>query len=347
MTGTIDTAVGPVPVVPARLTRRDWLGTIKVRSAIGRMHYTVCPGLYALGRPDGESPVLATANYKLSFDSLRAALPDRNAWILVLDTFGINVWCAAGKGTFGTEELVRQVSGCNLARLVTHRTLVLPQLGAPGITAHAVRRATGFTPRYGPVEARDLPRYLDAGMKADQEMRTKRFPLRERAVLIPVELAGTLPWVLPACAALFLLGGLWGTGGYPQDAVHYGLFGTLAVLAGVLGGAVLSPLLLPWLPGRAFAVKGLLPGLALAPLVSGLFRMITGLAPGLLLQTAGALATVAIASFLSMNFTGASTYTSLSGVRKEMRIAAPVQIVSLAGGLALWFLTRFTAQALG
>ena len=69
------------------------------------MNYKVDPGLYALGAPDADSPVLVSANFKMSFDLLREALPGRNAWILVLDTDGINVWCAAGKGTFGTEEL--------------------------------------------------------------------------------------------------------------------------------------------------------------------------------------------------------------------------------------------------
>ena len=44
----------------------------------------------------------------------------------------------------------------------------------------------------------------------------------------------------------------------------------------------------------------------------------------------------AVASFLAMNFTGASTYTSLSGVRREMRIAVPLQIVGAAAGLGLW-----------
>ena len=66
------------------------------------MNYKVDPGLYAIGNPNERSPVLVTANYKMSFDNLREALPGRDAWILVLDTRGINVWCAAGKGTFGT-----------------------------------------------------------------------------------------------------------------------------------------------------------------------------------------------------------------------------------------------------
>ena len=67
-----------------------------VRWSIGRNNYKIEPGIYALGSPDKNSEVLVTANYKLSFDTLRKNLTGLNVWILVLDTKGINVWCAAG-----------------------------------------------------------------------------------------------------------------------------------------------------------------------------------------------------------------------------------------------------------
>ncbi|MBW2172684.1 MAG: acetyl-CoA synthase subunit gamma, partial [Deltaproteobacteria bacterium] len=102
----MQTPAGKVPQVLSSLTPADHWGTIKARWGVGRMKYTVDPGLYALGSPDAQAPVFVTANYKMSFDRLREAVPGRDAWILVLDTEGINVWCAAGKGTFGTQELV-------------------------------------------------------------------------------------------------------------------------------------------------------------------------------------------------------------------------------------------------
>jgi len=43
-----------------------------------------------------------------------------------------------------------------------------------------------------------------------------------------------------------------------------------------------------------------------------------------------------LASFLAMNFTGSTTYTSLSGVVKEMWIAVPAQIIS--AGLEILFM---------
>nr|NIO11254.1 carbon monoxide dehydrogenase [Deltaproteobacteria bacterium] len=75
------------------------------RWGIKRNQHLVEPGLYALGNPTKDSPVFVTANYTLSFDSLRSALVGIDGYIMVLDTKGINVWCAAGKGTFGTDEL--------------------------------------------------------------------------------------------------------------------------------------------------------------------------------------------------------------------------------------------------
>jgi acetyl-CoA decarbonylase/synthase complex subunit gamma len=49
----------------------------------------------------------------------------------------------------------------------------------------------------------------------------------------------------------------------------------------------------------------------------------------------------AISSFLAMNFTGSSTYTSLSGVKKEMKISVPFQIGFAFIGLVLQIVVKF------
>ena len=136
-----------------------------------RAWHRVEPGLYRLGNPTPESAVFVTGNYTLSFDALRSALAGVDAFILVLDTFGVNVWCAAGKGTFGTKELIHRVQDTKLSEVVTHRILILPQLGAPGVAAHEVKKATGFRVEYGPIRADDLPEYLKT-RKATPEMRS-------------------------------------------------------------------------------------------------------------------------------------------------------------------------------
>jgi len=109
--------------------RKDLAGRWKARWGIGRMNYTIEPGLYAVGNPESSSPVFISANYKMSFDYLRKDLNSVDGWILVLDTKGINVWCAAGKGTFGTDELVNRIAIVRLGDIVRHRELIVPQLG--------------------------------------------------------------------------------------------------------------------------------------------------------------------------------------------------------------------------
>lgn len=324
-TGRTNTPAGDVPLVSTRLNFADRVGAMKMRFGIGRTIYTIPPGLYGAGRPDAQSPVCVTANYKMSFDRVRQALDGLDGWILVLDTRGINVWCAAGKGTFGTEELVRRIESSGLAGVVSHRKLILPQLGAPGIAAHEITKQTKFHVVYGPVYAEDIPEFIRAGMKTIPAMRKVRFGVLDRLVLTPVELAGIVRhW------AFLLLLGLWilrilGARFIPIDFP--------AVLAAVIVGAVLVPILLPWIPGRAFAWKGWLLGFLLAAVICAI--------KGLPTTNAGWAATLsyffvlpAISGFLAMNFTGSSPITSLSGVVKEMRTAVPLIALSAVLGVA-------------
>lgn len=341
VTGSVEGPSGGIPRVSSALARSDRWGSIKARWGVGRMDYAVDPGLYALGSPDAGSPVLVTANYKMTFDHLREALPGRNTWILVLDTMGINVWCAAGKGTFGTEELLYRIEAAGLKEVVKHRDLILPQLGAPGVSAHLVRKSLGFKVHYGPVLARDLPAYLDAGLRATAAMRRKEFPLRERAVLIPIELVAALKPSLVIIPLLLFISGFGGGRGFVDNVIRDGLFSLTAFLLALFSGAVLTPLLLPWLPGRAFSVKGLAAGLAVSVLLFLAWGGDAGSARDLLLRLAWLLLIPAFSAFLAMNFTGASTYTSLSGVKREMRWALPLEICAGLLGFAVLLFSRF------
>jgi len=342
--GSILTQVGPVPQVSSSLAWADRFGALKARWGMGRMHYTVEPGLYALGEPDEKSPVLVTANYKMSFDKLREALPGLNLWLLVLDTKGINVWCASGKGTFGTTELVNKIKSSGLDQIVSHRELILPQLSGPGVAAHLVKKLSGFKVIYGPIRAKDLPVFFQDGLKATPEMRLKTFTTWERTVLIPMELVGALKPSVIIIPILFLLAFLGRIEGGWIRAINHGLFSALAVLVAIFSGSVLTPLLLPWLPGRAFSLKGLILGflstwvllsLPLGNWISNLGR----------LEILGWFLLIpALSAFLAMNFTGASTYTSLSGVRKEMRWALPLEIGAGIVGFVLWISSHFITK---
>jgi hypothetical protein len=332
ITGWHPSGMGFVPVISTRLAFHDRLGGFRARWAIGRMHYKVNPGLYAAGAPDVDSPVLVTANYKLSFDMLRKNLQHIKAWILVLDTKGINVWCAAGKGTFGTEEVIRQIRTVNLSSVVRHRILILPQLGAPGVAAHEVTGMTGFKVVYGPVRAADLPRFLEDGLKADRMMRTVSFTLRERLAVVPVEFVKS--WKIALAAFLFVF-----LSRYPEgDMISWStFFRFLPYVGAIFIGCLFVPALLPWVPGPSLAFKGWFICI-IAIVIYTLFngnQQAENVVYLLILP--------AISSFLALNYTGATPYTSLSGVKKEMRFAMPLIGFAAFSGIALHLINLWRA----
>ncbi len=318
------------------LTGRDRLGTIGARTGFARNDYKVTPGLYGLGQPNKDSAVLVTANYKLSFDALRQELGGTNVWILVVDTRGINVWCAAGKGTFSAEEIAYQVAKAELDRIVSHRQLLLPQLSANGVAAHKLKELSGFRGRFGPILAADLPEFLRTG-EADEAMRTVTFTLAERAVLIPLEICMLWKKMAVAAVLFFFLSGISPNFFSPTLAINRGLLLVLATLTAILAGAVATPLLLPWLPFRQFWLKGAMVG-GLAALL-----FFTGLPPAMstIERLAILLWTSGCAAFLAMNFTGSTPFTSLSGVAREMRRGLIFQIGSALLALGCWLAGPF------
>jgi hypothetical protein len=320
-----------IATVGTRWTWADRLGAAAVRCNVGRMRYHLAPGLYAVNEPGPDDPVFVSANYKLSFDHLRRALDGISGWILVLDTKGINVWCAAGKGTFGTAELIQRLRAVDLAERVSHRAIIVPQLGAPGVAAHEVHRQTGFRVVYGPVRAADIPAFLRNGMKADADMRAVRFRLADRLAVAPVELTVSARYAL-LLAAVWSIPAGWRSGGWTWRTFQtQGGRAAAVFLAGYLLVGTAVPGLLPWLPGRAFSLKGAFAGLLAGLLLwaLGLYTRATDLAAWLILL-------IVMASFMGLNFTGASTYTSLSGVEKETRMAVPLMVAGLLAALGLW-----------
>lgn len=286
----------PTPTTSTLTFANTW-DHFLARWGVRRGGHRIEPGLYALGSPGPESPVFVSANYTLSFDALRSALRGIDGYLLVLDTKGINVWCAAGKGTFGTDELIARIEATRLAEIVRHRRLILPQLGAPGVAAHEVAARTGFTVEYGPVRAADLPAYL-RDRRASPEMRRVRFTLGDRLVLIPIEFVHVLPFLLLAA-----------------------VLRNMGLVAALLAGTVLFPLLLPWLPSRAFSTKGFILGLLVALPFAASAYLGSPQNPwwwraGRALQTV--LLSVPVVAYLALNFTGATPFTSRTGVRREI-----------------------------
>ena len=321
----LDTPAGRVAQISTTLSSTDHWGACKARWAINRMNYIVPAGLYAIGTPGPDAPVIVTANYKMSYDILRHTLVNRDLWLLVLETFGINVWCAAGKGSFGTDELVSRINRTELHSVVSHRELTLPILGAPGVSAHQVAKRTGFTVRYATIRADDLPEYLDNAMTTTAAMREMTFSIYERLVLLPVEILLTLK-------SIVLFGGTLVLAALLTNSLSAAVMVFTAYLGAVLSGVAVTPILLPWIPGRSFAFKGALVG----GVWSALFYLLASGSNWHMTTTIAAfLALPAISAFYALNFTGCTVYTSRSGVKKEMRLGIPAMGIAIAISVVL------------
>jgi hypothetical protein len=342
-TGSVSTPAGPVYTVSTDWNRADTWGMIKSRTGAFRMKYTVTPGLYAVGEPAKDSDVFVTANYKLTFDMLRRELKGMNAWVLVLDTKSINVWCASGKGSFSADELIRRIADSRLDTVVGHRRIILPQLGAVGVNASLVQKKTGFRVTFGPVQARDIPAYVQAGYKKTKEMGTIRFPMLDRLVLTPMEINPAMkkfPWVAGGILVIF---GLEPQGLLFKQAWSDGLpFLFLALLA-VFAGAFATPVLLPFVPFRSFAIKGWIVGVLSMFLALHFFGP-AGTQDPILLCVAYLLFP-ALSSYIALQFTGSTTFTGMSGVKKELKIGIPLYFG--AAGISLLLIIVFKLKEWG
>jgi hypothetical protein len=313
-----------IPLISAKLTLADLLGGLMVRFDINRNNYKVRPGLYGIGKPGQDSPVLVTANYKLSFDIVRKNLEGLNAWLIVLDTKGINVWCAAGKGTFGTIELVKRIIESGLEKIVSHRTVILPQLGAVGVSAYKARMMTKFKIVYGPVRACDIKKFIAGGMEKDAGMSEVSFNWRDRLAVAPVELVQSSALI----AALIILGAVFSL---PFDKSYAARLAPLMIqyIAAVLAGVFVFPLLLPYLPFRAFSLKGGVLGILYCLLIAFICHISFY---GSLIMS---FITIPVISFIAMNFTGSSTFTSQAGATLEVKRSIPVMAVVFIAGISL------------
>jgi len=320
-----------IPRISAVISFADTLGSWKARWGFGRMSYIVPPGLYALGSPDESSPVIVTANYKMTYDLVRTALAKNSVWLLVLETYGINVWCAAGKGTFGTGELVRRITSTKLAEVVKHRQLILPILGAAGVKGVDVFRRAGFKVNFAAIRIEDLPGFLVTG-QLGSDARELTFTFAERVVLTPVELVAAVRNSLPLIVLLFLAGGFF-SGNFSLDTA---LLAPAVYFAAIISGSLLSPLFLNLLPSPSFAVKGAVSGL----LVGAVFCFVANI-DSAAYTVATVLSIAAVSSFMMLNFTGSTPFTSRSGVKKEMKWALPAQAIAILAGMAIIVIRRF------
>ena len=189
MAGQLESSLPPA--VTGRLQHRVTLRTLllDVLLLFLRIPYKFRTGLYAVGHPGADSPVLVTGNFDLTVRRLVKAIDGKvNVWVLVADSAGINVWCAAGGGNFTAEKVIAALKSSHLDKVVNHHALILPQLCANGVDGWRIRKETGWGVHWGPVRADDVPTYLAAKRKKTDAMRWVRFPLKDRLEMVTVTL---------------------------------------------------------------------------------------------------------------------------------------------------------------
>jgi hypothetical protein len=209
-----------------------------------------CPtpvGLRPVGDPDRHSPVLVTCNFHTTVKRLTRLLERAgvDAWLLVADSKGVNVWCAACGDEFNTHSVISAVKTSGVAERVEHRRLILPPLGATGIQTEEIRVQTGWSTIWGPVYAKDLPRYLARQGSRDESMRRVVYDWRER-----------LDTALGSVFVFYFIG-----------ALGFLLFGRGLLVTYLVVGALtflLFMLACPWLPGRRGITKVLFVNIVLA-----------------------------------------------------------------------------------
>lgn len=225
------------PTVVGRLEYHTtfWTLFLDLWTLIFRMvpgHPNLRPGLYAVGHPAADAPVLVTGNYYLTVRRLVQVIYNQmDAWVLVADSAGINVWCAAGGSHFSAEKIIAACKSSHLDEIVDHHALILPQLAASGVDGWRVRKETGWGVHWGPMHAKDIPAYLAPGCKKTDAMRQMRFPLKDRIVMATAALGMTELFVLLP-TLIFWRHMLW-----PLVALVAGMLYCYAAIQ-------------PWLPGR-------------------------------------------------------------------------------------------------
>jgi len=165
-------------------------------------------GLVKIGNPGRNAPVLLTGNFRLTVERVRRALEGMDAYLLVANSRGVNVWCAATGGHLTNHDVISVLKTSGIGKLVDQRRVILPQLAATGIEGKIVHQKTGWRVVWGPVYARSIPGFLAGGLQKTPKMRTVGFAWPQR-----LEMA--VAWAFPISLLSLLVLPYWKEGVLP------------------------------------------------------------------------------------------------------------------------------------
>lgn len=292
-----------------------------------RRTYATKPGLYFTGdNYDPQSPILVTANYHLTVFSILRNLKSFNVRLLVIDSDGINVWCAAGKGRFSNREIYKQLFryGEYISPTGGKINLILPKLAFSGVSMSDLKKA-GISVIVGPVYARDIRDYLENPPYTDRIKDRIEFKLPERFFTC-------IPGLLQCMYQVFLVFiGLWILELIFSIKSTYWIFPLVAIIA------FLYPILFPWIPGSRFAVKGLV--LSIFLILVGFVLSYTGV---LRINPDYSAISFCLATglFFGLAYTGNSPVSNYSRVRKEIAGFLPLTLLLYVISLVSYIVKR-------
>jgi NAD-dependent dihydropyrimidine dehydrogenase PreA subunit len=172
-------------------------------------------GLVRIGNPGRNAPVLLTCNFRLTVERVRRALEGIDSYLLVANSRGVNVWCAATGGLLTHHDVVSVLKTSGIQDVVDHRQVILPQLAATGIEGNIIHKKTGWRVIWGPVYAASIPGFLSRGLEKTVEARSVRFPWPQR-----VEMA--VAWAFPISLLSLLMLPFWREGVLPLVGLVWG-----------------------------------------------------------------------------------------------------------------------------
>jgi len=122
---------------------------------------TVTEGIFEIGAPDENSPVLVTTNFALTYFIVSGEIEASKvpSWLLIKDSEGLSVLTAWAAGKFGGDDVGAFVKKSGIMDKVKHTELIIPGYAA-AIAGDVEEELPGWTITVGPREAAHIAGFL-------------------------------------------------------------------------------------------------------------------------------------------------------------------------------------------
>ncbi|MCG3221230.1 MAG: 4Fe-4S binding protein [Candidatus Heimdallarchaeota archaeon] len=184
-----------------RISYYIYFGLVTIVETLMRMFpFPAKTGYQRVGNPDENSPVLLTCNFHLTILRLKKATKGLNYHLLIANSKGINVWCAATGDSLNNHSVISVIKTSGIEDKVNHKKVIMPQLAAPGVESKVILKNVGWKILWGPVDAKDIPEFFESNFEKTDEMKQVEFRLVQR-----IEMA--IMWIFLAAMVIMPI---WG-----------------------------------------------------------------------------------------------------------------------------------------